>query len=236
MVMAKKRPGPPKAFDIDTALMAAMFVFWQKGFDGASLTDLTKAMGINRPSLYGTFGDKQSLFRRAVDRYTQKGLPVYLESDAEATARGFVERFLRGQADLYTDPNLPPGCFLIQSSLSTRTSSQAARRMTSERRRLNEMAVRQRLARAGKDELPPGVMPEQLAAYVASVGYGLAIRAADGAKREELYRIIELALTFWPKTMDRSTARIKRFTALPSKNFHATSMRMPTSGATPKKR
>jgi AcrR family transcriptional regulator len=196
---SKGRRGPPKAFDVDTALDAAMFVFWQKGFDGTSLSDLTEAMGINRPSLYATFGDKQSLFHRAVDRFVERGRSIFVESEAESTARRFAERLLRGQADLYTNPRLPPGCFLIQSAISTSTPSQAARRETAERRHLNEMAVRRHLERVDRiHQLPPGITPSELAAYLASVGNGLAIRAADGAKREELHRIVDLALAFWP--------------------------------------
>jgi AcrR family transcriptional regulator len=195
------RRGPPKAFDIDSALDAAMLVFWQKGFEGTSLSDLTEAMGINRPSLYATFGDKQSLFRRAVDRFVEQGQSVFVESEAELTARRFAERLLRGQADLYTDPKRPPGCFLIQSAISTSTAAQAARQETAERRLMNEMAVRRHLERADRiNQLPPGLTPSELAAYLASVSNGLAIRAADGAKREELHRIVDLALAFWPTT------------------------------------
>ena len=199
----RRRRGPPKAFDVDAALDAAVLVFWRKGFEGASLSDLTDAMGINRPSLYATFGDKQALFRRSVDRFVEQGLSVFAESEAESTARRFAERLLRGQADLYTNPKLPPGCFLIQSAISTGTTSQAARQETAERRLLNEIAVRRHLERAERiKQLPPGITPRELAAYLASVGNGLAIRAADGAKREELHRIVDLALAFWPATTD----------------------------------
>lgn len=183
-----------------------MVVFWQHGFDGASLTDLTNAMGINRPSLYATFGDKQSLFRHTLDRYDKQTQSVFDESAAEPTARRFVERLLRGQADLYTDPTLPPGCFLIQSARSVGASTFPAYRETAERRLRNESAVRDRLERADRGELPPGLTPEALAAYVASVGNGIAVRAADTAKREDLYRIIELALAFWPAPAGESVA------------------------------
>jgi AcrR family transcriptional regulator len=196
---AKKRPGPPKAFDVERALEAAMFVFWGKGFEGTSLSDLTEAMGINRPSLYATFGDKQSLFRRAVERFVERGQSVFVASKAEPTARRFAERLLHSQADLYTNPRRPPGCFLIQSAISTSASSEAAREETAQRRRANELAIRRHLQRADRiKQLPPGQTPSGLAAYLTLVANGLAVRAADGAKRDELHRIVELALAFWP--------------------------------------
>lgn len=198
---ARGRRGPAKAFDVGSALDAAMLVFWRKGFEGTSLSDLTEAMGINRPSLYATFGDKQHLYRRALGRFDEIGRAVFVASLAEPTARRFAERLLRGQADLYSDPKLAPGCFLIQSAISTSISSRAARVESAERRRLNELAVRRHLEsgdRAG--QLPSGVTPAEMAAYLASVGHGIAIRAADGAAREELYRIVDLAVGFWPKT------------------------------------
>lgn len=201
----RRRPGPPKAFDTNAALNAAMVVFWEKGFEGTSLTDLTQAMGINRPSLYATFGDKHSLFRQALDRFGELGQTMFAQCAGEVTARRFVERLLRGTADLYTDPKLPPGCFLIQSAMSTSTLSLPARREAAERRRINELTVRKRLERAGKGELPSNMTPGQLAAYIASVGNGLAIRSSDGAKREDLYRIINLALAFWPETRRKAS-------------------------------
>jgi AcrR family transcriptional regulator len=195
----QKRRGPPKSFDVDMALAKAMIVFWQKGFDGASLTDLTKAMGINRPSLYATFGDKESLFRRAVARYAEEGQKFFSEIVVENTARRFVEGWLRRTAEFYTAPQFPPGCFFVQSAMTTSAPSQSARRETAKQRRANEMFVSQRLEVAEKHhDLPSGLTANELAAYVSSIGNGLAIRAADGAKREELYRTVDLALAFWP--------------------------------------
>src|SRR5438105_15121522 len=88
-------PGRPRSFDADQALDCAVQVFRQKGYEGASLSDLTAAMGINRPSLYAAFGDKQSLFRQALDRYTGQLLDSFHQAMEEKTARSFVERLLR---------------------------------------------------------------------------------------------------------------------------------------------
>ena len=88
--------GRPRAFDVDEALDAAMRVFWKHGYEGASLSELTEAMGINRPSLYAAFGDKESLFKKAVDRYMERGSAVWREALDQPTARQVVEHLLRG--------------------------------------------------------------------------------------------------------------------------------------------
>ena len=214
----KKRPGPPKAFDINAALNAAMVVFWQKGFDGASLGDLTKAMGINRPSLYGTFGDKQSLYLRTLDWYDGQGELAFIGSAGETNARRFVERLLRGIANLYSRPDLPAGCFLIQSGISTSSLSRFAREETGKRRVRNEKTLRAHLKTFPIEQMPTELTPEQLAGYITAIGNALAIRAADGAKRSELYRIVDISMSFWPKagsakedeSSDRLAARTSR--------------------------
>src|ERR1700758_5514377 len=102
-------PGRPREFDPGEALDEALRVFWEKGYDGASLSDLTEAMGITRPSMYAAFGDKEALFRKVLDRYVN-GPSAYLnEALNESTARGAVERWLFGAIDLLTAPGNPPG-------------------------------------------------------------------------------------------------------------------------------
>src|SRR5947207_11547368 len=101
------RRGRPRAFDTDAALDAALAVFWRKGYEGASLTDLTAAMGINRPSLYAAFGSKEDLFRKALDRYAEGPAAYVREALEEPTARAVAERLLRGAAELLTNPRNP---------------------------------------------------------------------------------------------------------------------------------
>ena len=113
-----KRAGR-RGFDAAEALDKALHVFWQHGYEGASLSDLTEAMGINRPSLYAAFGNKEELFRRALDRYAEKGPgAVHRKALAEPTARAVVERLLNGVAEFLTEPNNPPGCLAVQGALS----------------------------------------------------------------------------------------------------------------------
>src|SRR5881397_579443 len=109
--------GRPRAFDVDEALDQALKVFWRKGYEGASLPDLTEAMGINRPSLYAAFGNKEALFRKAVERYVEGHACHVRGALAEPTARGVVRRLWLAGIDLIADPRRPRGCFLVQGAL-----------------------------------------------------------------------------------------------------------------------
>src|SRR5271154_4917814 len=110
--------GRPRSFEVGKALEAAMKVFWRKGYEGASLTDLTKAMGINRPSLYAAFGDKEALFRKVLDCYEAGPAAYFSEALSQPTARAAVEQLLRGAVDVMTAPRNPRGCLLIQGVLT----------------------------------------------------------------------------------------------------------------------
>src|SRR5438128_1858311 len=113
---AARRRGRPRSFDRDEALDCAMRVFWREGYSGASLRDLTKAIGINRPSLYAAFGDKQALFRQALDRYMSKYAGYVEVALKQSTARAFAERLLLGAADSMCEGSNPAGCLLVQGA------------------------------------------------------------------------------------------------------------------------
>src|SRR5206468_5468727 len=102
--------GRPCEFDKDKVLERALQVFWQKGYEGTSLSDLTRAMGINRPSLYAAFGNKEALFQKALDRYAGGPASYVREALNEPTARAVAERLLHESAEVQTDPRYPPGC------------------------------------------------------------------------------------------------------------------------------
>jgi AcrR family transcriptional regulator len=96
----------------------ALQVFWRQGYERASLADLTKAMGINRPSLYAAFGNKEYLFCKALDRYAE-GPAAYTRTALDApTARAVVERLLLGVVNMLTDPCTPQGCLAVQGALA----------------------------------------------------------------------------------------------------------------------
>lgn len=191
--------GRPRAFDVDQALDRALEVFWRKGYEGASLPDLTEAMGINRPSLYAAFGNKEALFRKAVDRYLNGPASHTRQALQEPTARGVVERLFREGIEVMTDSHNPPGCFLVQSALACGDTAECIRREMAERRAAVEAQLRVRFERAvAEGDLPPDVDPADLARYVACVGHGMAVQAAGGASREELERVAQIALRAWP--------------------------------------
>src|SRR5881628_3765300 len=192
--------GRPRAFDVDEALDRALKVFWRKGYEGASLPDLTRAMGINRPSLYAAFGNKEALFRKALDRYADGPASYVREALDEATARDVVERLLRGAAGLLTDPRNPPGCLMVQGALSCGKAGDPIRKELASRRVAGEAAIRRRLERAKSDgDLPADADPADLARYVATVIHGMAVQAASGASRDDLQRVIQTVLRAWPE-------------------------------------
>jgi AcrR family transcriptional regulator len=192
--------GCPRGFDIDQALERALQVFWRKGYEGTSLPDLTEAMGINRPSLYAAFGNKEALFRRVLERYA-KGPAVYLrEALDEPTARAVAVWLLLGAIDLLTDPRNPPGCLMVQGALACGEMADTIRRELISRRAAGEAALRQRFERAIVDgDLPADSDPADLARYLATVIHGMAVQAVGGASREELRRVAEMALRAWPE-------------------------------------
>jgi AcrR family transcriptional regulator len=191
-------PGRPRAFDTEKALDSAMQVFWRKGYLGTSLSDLTDAMGINRPSLYAAFGNKKSLFRRVLERYS-KGPSAYLsEALQKPTARAVVGRLFHGVVDLLTDPHTPTTCMWVHGALSC--GDDPLRDEFAAQRAAGLVELRTRLKRAIADgDLPADADADALARYVQTVNFGLTVQASTGATRKELLRIVEIALKAWLK-------------------------------------
>ena len=191
--------GRPREFDLDQALDRALQVFWKKGYEGTSLPDLTEAMGINRPSLYAAFGNKEALFRKAMDRYVAGPACHVRDALAEPTARRVVERLLARSIELMTDPSTPCGCFMVQGALAVGNSADPLRQEMAKRRAAAEAALCERFTRAlAEGDLPPGSNPGDLARYIATLNYGMSVQAAGGATRDELLQVAELVLQSWP--------------------------------------
>src|ERR671918_521967 len=123
---ASRPGGRPREFDLDEALERAMEVFWRQGYEGTSLGELTAAMGINRPSLYAAFGNKEALFRKALDRYVDERMAFIRAAIEEPTARRAVEALLRGYAASVTNPGTPPGLARYISTIAQGLAVQAA--------------------------------------------------------------------------------------------------------------
>ena len=184
--------GRPRAFDEETVLDRAVVVFWQHGYDGASMATLTSAMGINKPSLYATFGSKQELFRRAFARYHDNQVAIARAALDRPTTRAAVEAFLRSSADGLTADDHPPGCFSIQGGLACSPENAAIAGILAAGRAATEAALVERLSRA--DDLPPGMDPHALARFVMALSEGHAVHAATGARREDLQASVDIAL------------------------------------------
>src|SRR5258708_17085881 len=138
--------GRPRAFDPDAALERAMHVFWAKGYEGASLSDLTRAMRINRPSLYAAFGNKEELFRKVLDRYMDGPVAYFGRALAAPKARDVVEEIFLRTVRMTDDPKIPAGCLMVQGALACGDAS--VRKDVASRRAAAEVALRRRLQRA----------------------------------------------------------------------------------------
>ena len=196
---AKPRRGRPRAFDPDAALDAALAVFWRKGYEGASLPDLTQAMGINRPSLYAAFGNKESLFKKALDRYAS-GPAAYVRHAFEApTARAVVERLLEGAIKTISNPGNPRGCLMVHGALACGDAAESVRKELCARRLAGESALRDRFTRArAEGDLPQDADPADLARYILTVLHGLSVQASNGTPAPALRRIAQTALRAFP--------------------------------------
>jgi AcrR family transcriptional regulator len=191
--------GRPRAFEIDQALEQAMKVFWRLGYEGASLAELTKAMGINSPSLYAAFGSKEGLFKAVLDHYDARRKSCMAEVLSAPTARAACERLLTGLIELATDPDEPPGCLFLQGGLSCGPLTQKIPQELARRRASLEEALTERFIVAqDQGELPTSTDPAALARYLAAVCNGILIQAASGVGREELKQVANLALSAWP--------------------------------------
>ena len=188
-------PGRPRCFDVDKALDRALEVFWRKGYEGATLPDLTRAMGINRPSMYAAFGNKEALFKKAIDRYVEGPGCHVKEALSEPTARRVVEQLLHGTVDLLTNRRNPRGCFMVQGALACGESADPVRRELVKRRAAGEAALRERFERAvAEGDLGGDSDPATLAGYVVTICHGMAVQAAGGATKAELSRVAEMAI------------------------------------------
>ncbi len=187
--------GRPRSFEIEDALERAMGVFWRQGYEGASLVDLTAAMGISAPSLYAAFGNKEGLFQAVLDHYDKARAAALAEVLNAPTAREVASRFLYSVADFATDPKGPPGCLLLQCGSSCDESAARIPEEVARHQAEKEAALRERFERAqAEGDLPNGATPAAFARYLIAVSSGMCVQAAAGASREELYAVAELAL------------------------------------------
>jgi len=196
---SRRRPGRPRGFDRDAALHAAMLLFWKQGFDGTSYTDLTKATGMSKPTIYATFGDKVDLFRQAMAAYAEEATRVYEEALNQPTAREAVETCLRLARGLNSPPDEPRVCFLVQGALTGSADTQTLRDELAGFQRQATRKLRKRLDEGKrKGELPATANTAAMAEYFTSVVTGLSVQAANGAAAKDLNAVLKMAMASWP--------------------------------------
>ncbi len=191
--------GRPREFDRDAALARAMEIFWAKGYEGASMADLTGAMGINAPSLYAAFGSKAELFTEAVEVYRTKiGTDIWGALPEAATVREGFANFLKETALAYTHDDQPHGCLIVLGALHGEPGSEAACALLRKQRLENVTQLRERLERGVREgELPASVDCQQVAEFYATVQHGMSITARDGATVEALMKTADAAMAAW---------------------------------------
>lgn len=197
---AKSKGGRPRGFDREAALDAALWLFWEHGYDGVAISDLTAAMGIAAPSLYAAFGSKEALYRAALARYQQAGGAAGALLPEEGTAFGAVAAALRRAVRAVTRADRPRGCLMSSGLLACAPGAEPLAR---EHRRLRAAMLKQfqrRIARGIKaGELPRGVVAAALARFYVTVLQGLSVQARDGASVRDLDRVARCALAAWPR-------------------------------------
>ncbi|HBP28105.1 MAG: TetR/AcrR family transcriptional regulator [Advenella sp.] len=191
--------GRRRQFDVDKALDAVLCVFWRKGYEGASYTDLTEAAGVERPALYSAFGNKEALFRRALQRYYEQHQRFIPEALAKPTAREVAAHLLFGSVELTTSSPEHMGCFLVNGVMAGSDQAEPLRQALIEARAAGEAKLRERFERAkAEGDLPKTAKPEALAAFLMAVLHGMAVQAKAGFSRDMLQSVAEQALLSWP--------------------------------------
>ena len=194
-IAAETKMGRPRGFDEDAVLEAAMRVFWEKSYEGTTIADLTQAMGINRSSMYAAFGDKESVFQRAMERYLDTRMTYIRQALAQPSLQKVLAGLIQGTAEFLATPGNPRGCLSIQGAMACGTDAEPIKDALIDLRKNAEGALKRRLQQAQSEgELPREIQPADFAHYLASVIAGLAVQAANGATKAELRRVAEIAL------------------------------------------
>jgi AcrR family transcriptional regulator len=189
------KTGRPIGFDKDAALEAAMLLFWERGYKGTSMADLTQAMCLSPSSIYAAFGDKQALFSLAVKRYMDSRAQYATRALDEPTLKKVIRALFNNTVAFLTTPGNPPTCMTLAGAMGCSVDATPARDLMKEIRKQNEAAMTQRFLQARKSgDLSKDINVEDYTRYVSSILAGLSIQAANGSTKAELKRTAKMAL------------------------------------------
>ena len=187
--------GRPRGFDSTAALDAAMRIFWEKGYEGATLNNLTDAMRINRSSMWAAFGNKEELFKQAFERYIHTYQTYIREALEKPTIREVIESALRGTVDFLSTPGNPKGCLSVHGALAVGDDADPVKQWLIEGRKSGELKARKRFEEAKRSgDLSKDTDAAAMSRYVATLIQGLGVQAASGATRAELTKTVDIAL------------------------------------------
>jgi AcrR family transcriptional regulator len=195
MKMGNGKTGRPIGFDKDAALEAAMLLFWERGYEGTSMADLTQAMGINPSSIYAAFGDKHALFSLAVKRYMTIRAQYATKALEEPTLKRAIRALFDNTVAFLTTPGHPSRCMTLAGAVGCSVDATPARDLMAEIRKQNEVAMKERFLQARKSgELSKDVNVDDYTRYLSTIIAGLSIQAANGSTKAELKRTAQMAL------------------------------------------
>jgi AcrR family transcriptional regulator len=195
MKTANGKTGRPISFDKEAALEAALLLFWERGYEGTSMADLTQAMGLNPSSIYAAFGDKQALFSLAAKRYMDIRAQYATEALEEPTLKRFIRALFDSTVAFLTTPGHPPTCMTLAGAVGCSVDAAPARELMTEIRKQDQLALRKRLLQARKSgEFPKGINVDDYTRYLSTIIAGLSIQAANGSTKAELKRTAQMAL------------------------------------------
>jgi AcrR family transcriptional regulator len=193
-----KQRGRPPSFNQDEALEKALHLFWLHGYEGTSMTELTEALGMNKPSIYAAFGNKEKLFRKALASYLAGPAAFVQEALNQPTAQKAVEAFLLGAVESLTKPSTPRGCMIVQGALTCGEGSSAIQQELMRYRQHYEEALKHRFDLAiTQADLPQQTNSAALAKYLATLHQGLSVQASSGATKAELTEVVGIVLESW---------------------------------------
>ena len=197
-------PGRPREFDREEGLKKAMRVFWSMGYEATSMADLRAALGINQASLYAAYGSKEALFRETVALYLNtEGVATARALAADLPTREAIHAMLQDGVDMFVAEKVPRGCLLVLSTMNCTVENKGIQDYLASLRDQTRVSIEARLRRGQREgDVPQTVPVKAIAAFYATVLYGLSIQARDGSKRKTLTDVVNCSMSSWDRLVN----------------------------------